>query len=91
MWFDWDERKAARNLTKHAVSFQEAATVFGDLLSLTYPDRTHSERERRWIILGLSEKQRVLVVAHTEFADGFRIISARSATKKERAFYEENL
>ncbi len=90
MWFDWDERKATGNLTKHGVSFQEAATVFGDSLSLTYPDHAHSEGERRWIMLGVSEKQRVLVVAHTETATSCRIISARRATRKEQIFYEKN-
>ena len=89
MRLDWDEVKAGRNFAKHGVSFQEAATVFGDILGWTYPDSLHSELERRWITVGISERQRILVVAHSEEAGLFRIISAREATRKERKFYEE--
>ncbi len=89
MRFDWDEGKAGRNLAKHGVSFQEAATVFSDTLGWTYPDSLHSEAERRWITIGLSEQHRLLVVAHSEGSGAIRIISAREATRKERRFYEE--
>ena len=90
MRFDWDEEKAAANLAKHGVSFNEAATVFGDSLGWTYSDPDHSESEQRWITLGMSEEYLVLVVCHTEGDDErVRIISARRATRKERRFYEE--
>jgi uncharacterized DUF497 family protein len=88
--FDWDERKAAANIAKHGVSFNEAATVLGDTLGWTYPDPKHSGSEQRWITVGLSERRRVLVVSHTDQSDEvIRIISARRATRKERRFYEE--
>ena len=90
MRIDWDEEKAAANRTKHGISFNEAATVFGDPLGWTYPDSDHSESERRWITIGASEAGRILVIAHTgEGERVIRIISARRATKKERRFYEE--
>ncbi len=90
MRFEWDEDKAAANLAKHGVSFQEAATVFGDLLGWTYPDTEHSISEVRWLMIGLSEGQRILVIAHVEEeADVIRIINARQATRKEQRFYEE--
>lgn len=90
MRFDWDEKKAASNLTKHGVSFNEAATVFGDLLGWTFPDRDHSQSEQRWITIGVSESGRILVISHTDRADAeVRMISARRATKRERKFYEE--
>ena len=90
MRFEWDEDKAAANLAKHGVSFNEAATVIGDPLGWTYPDSEHSVSEERWITVGLSEGQRILVVAHKEEeADWIRILSARQATRKERKFYEE--
>lgn len=90
MRFDWDERKAAANVAKHGVSFNEAATVLGDTLSWTYPDPKHSRSERRWITVGLSDAGRVLVVSQTDQNDEvIRIISARRATSKERRFYEE--
>jgi hypothetical protein len=88
--FDWDERKAAANIAKHGVSFNEAATVLGDTLGWTYLDPKHSGSEQRWITVGLSERRRVLVVSHTDQSDEvIRIISARRATRKERRFYEE--
>jgi uncharacterized protein len=89
MRFEWDEDKAAANLSKHGVSFNEGATVLGDPLGWTYPDLEHSTSEKRWITVGMSERQRILVVAHTEEAEMMRIISARQATRKERKFYEE--
>lgn len=89
--FEWDDRKAKANLAKHAVSFEEAATVFGDPLSLTIPDPAHSAAENRFVILGLSHRQRLLVVIHVERGDTIRIVSARRATRTERRHYEENL
>ena len=78
------------NLAKHRVSFQEAATVFGNVLSVTFPDPDHSVGESRYVTVGLSEQGKVLVVAHTERAEeGLRIISARKATRSERVFHEE--
>jgi uncharacterized DUF497 family protein len=82
MEFDWDPDKAERNLRKHGVSFPEAATVFGDTLSWTYPDDAKSEQ--RWIIIGMSEQRRILVVCHLEEEVAIRIISAREATRQER-------
>ena len=87
--FEWDEVKARSNLSKHGVSFVEATTVFGDPLSLTISDPAHSEHEDRFIIVGMSTRQRLLVVVHTERGDNIRIISARRATKQERKSYEE--
>ncbi len=87
--FEWDVNKARANLTKHAVSFQEATTVFGDPLSLTIPDPAHSQTESRFIILGRSHQGRILVVVHTERGDNVRIISARPASRRERKPYEE--
>lgn len=89
--FEWDEDKAVANLAKHGVSFNEATTVFADTLGWTYPDPEHSVMEERWITIGLSEGQRILVIAHTEEdeADTIRIINARQATRKEQKFYEE--
>jgi uncharacterized protein len=87
--FAWNEVKASANLKKHGVDFREAATVFGDAHSTTFPDRDHSVGERRFITIGASARGRVLVVAHTEVGDTIRIISARTATPRERTFYEE--
>lgn len=89
MRFDWDPDKAVRNFAKHGVSFNEASTVLGDALGWTYPDTGHSELEPRWITIGMSEQQRVLVVIHIEEGSTIRIISAREATRSERRFYEE--
>ena len=89
MTFAWDEAKAAANLKRHRVDFREAATVFGDALSTTFPDTDHSVGERRFLTIGASAFGRVLVVAHTEVGDTIRIISARTATPHERKFYEE--
>jgi hypothetical protein len=88
MRFEWDENKAAANLAKHGVSFEEAATVFGDLLSDTFDDPDHSAEERRFVIIGTSERGRMLIVAHTDDGDTVRLISAREPTRGEREFYE---
>lgn len=90
MEFEWDARKAARNRSKHGVTFHEAATVFGDPLALTLPDPDHSEKEDRFITFGYSQEQRLLVVAHTDREERTRIISARKATSSERDIYEES-
>jgi len=86
----WDPRKASSNLKKHKVSFEEASTVFGDILALTGTDPDHSVGERRWITFGESVRGRVLTVAHTDEGDVVRIISARKATPHERRLYEES-
>jgi uncharacterized DUF497 family protein len=89
MEFEWDADKAARNLAKHGVSFQQAATVFGDPLAVTYFDPDHSEDEDRFLTFGHSSDGRLLVVSHTDREDRTRIISARKATRGERKSYEE--
>ena len=90
MLFTWDQQKASLNLVKHGVSFEEASTVFGDPLSQTYFDTSHSINEHRFIIIGLSEQGRILLVAHTDDEELVRIISAREATASERISYEEH-
>lgn len=89
MRFEWDVRKAAANAVKHGVSFQEAATVFGDPLAVTFADPDHSLVEERFITFGLSSRRRLLVVAHTGRRGRTRIITARPATRSERTIYEE--
>lgn len=89
MEFEWDDEKALSNLAKHGVSFEEAATVFGDFLSLTFDDPDHSFDEKRFITIGSSEKGRLLFVSHTDREDAIRIISARELTRGERKMYEE--
>jgi len=89
MRFEWDENKAASNLTKHGVSLEEAVTVFGDPLSDTVPDPDHSLEEHRFIIIGSTESGKILLVAHTDDGETVRLISAREATYGERRFYEE--
>ena len=86
---EWDPEKAAENLAKHGVSFEEAATVFRDALSATGSDPDHSVDEERFITFGLSTAGRLLVVAHTDRDDTIRIISARPVTPREREIYEE--
>jgi uncharacterized protein len=87
--FEWDPAKASRNRRKHRISFYEAATVFGDPLAITYADPDHSDWEQRFITVGMSHSQRILVVAHTDRNDIVRIISARAADLAERKHYEE--
>ncbi len=89
MKFDWDSQKAALNLLNHGVSFDEAASVFGDPLAATVPDPDHSTDEPRFITMGVTLAQRLLVVVHTDRADETRIISARAATRGEKKKYEE--
>ena len=87
--FEWDPNKDAANKKKHGVSFEEAATVFDDLLSLIFADPEHSIEEDRYLIMGLSANDRVLVIVFTDRSDRIRIISARKSTRQERIFYEE--
>ena len=89
MLITWDPNKAAANLDKHGVDFRDAATVFTDPLSATFPSEDHSERESRFLTIGESTKGELLVVAHTEEDDIIRMISARGATRQERRFYEK--
>jgi uncharacterized DUF497 family protein len=89
MPFEWDPDKAAENLRRHRVSFEEAATVFRDPLSRTFPDPEHSEGEERYLDIGHSERGRLLIVSYTERQGQVRIISARLATRNERRNYEE--
>jgi uncharacterized protein len=88
MRFEWDSEKAAENLRKHRVSFDEAATAFFDPLSMTVRDPDHSVGERRFITMGASSDGRLLVVAHTERGSALRIITARLASASERKRYE---
>ena len=76
--FEWDPSKAARNLQKHGVSFEEAATVFRDDLSISVPDPDHSLEEERFITVGVSNRNRLLMVAHAERVDVIRTVSARN-------------
>lgn len=89
MKFEWDAKKAHSNLRKHKVSFEEAATAITDPMAATGVDPDHSIGEFRYITFGISERGRLLVVAHTEQSDSIRIISARLARKGERKIYEE--
>lgn len=87
--FEWDENKEKSNLRKHKISFDEAESVFADSLSVTIPDPDHSIEESRFIDIGLSDKNRVLVIVYTEREERIRIISARKATRTERKIYEQ--
>jgi uncharacterized DUF497 family protein len=86
--FEWNARKAARNLVKHGVSFEEASTVFGDPLAGTILDPRQFADEPRFVTIGLSTGQHLIVVAHADSDDTIRIISARRATRSERRRYE---
>lgn len=87
--FECDDAKAAANLRKHGVPFEEAASVFFDPLAYTFHDPDHSVGERRLLTFGLSHTGRLLVVAHSERGRSIRIISARRATRNERGIYEQ--
>jgi uncharacterized DUF497 family protein len=89
MRFEWDEGRAGQNVEKHGVSFQEAAIVFGDPLSLTIDDPSHSQEEQRFVTAGESAGREPLVVIHADREDAIRIISARKATRRERGDYEQ--
>lgn len=86
--FEWDPTKAAANVAKHGVSFEEASTVFADPLSSVVADADHSLREERLVIFGVSDRGRVLAVMFTERGPRVRVISAREATRPERGAYE---
>lgn len=88
MEFEWDPEKEQSNLDKHGVDFTEAATVFGDLLEITISDPDHSIGEFRFLSMGHSSLNRLLVVSYTEREDRIRIISARTASSRERRQYE---
>ncbi len=89
--FEWDRKKATSNLAKHGVSFEEALTVFSDPLARIFDDEDHSMEEQREIIIGHSAKDRSLVVCFTAQGESVRIFSARTATRRERKDYEENV
>lgn len=88
MKFEWDENKAARNLSKHSVSFEEARTVFDDPLYVDFYDLDHSDDEERYLIVGHSKQGHLLIVSYTE-RDLIRLISARVITPAEREAYEQ--
>ncbi|QHG16759.1 BrnT family toxin [Nostoc sp. ATCC 53789] len=90
MEFEWDQSKAATNLKKHGVSFEEAKTVFGNSLAVIFDDEAHSIDEQREIIIGHSQQNLLLLICFTERSNTIRIISARLATRKEREDYERN-
>jgi uncharacterized protein len=87
--FEWDEAKARENLKKHKVGFDEGKTIFNDPLLLTFPDIDTSDAEERYVNIGLSVRDRVLVLIHTERQGRIRIISCRKASACERRHYEE--
>jgi hypothetical protein len=89
MEFEWDPEKDADNQRKHGVSFDEAATVFGDPRAWTITDPDHAVDEQRFLTTGISTQQRLLIVAHTDRDDWVRLISARSVTAAERRTYEQ--
>ncbi len=88
MRFEWDGGKAASNLKKHRVSFEEAVSVFYDPLAATFDDPDHSQDESRLVTVGYSAQGRLLVVCHVERGGGVRLISARRATSRERKGHE---
>ncbi len=88
MRFEWDPQKAKQNFKKHGVSFDEAVTTFYDPLTATFDDPDHSIGEQRYITVGFSSKNRLIVLAHTDRGDNTRIISARPATGLERKRHE---
>lgn len=87
--FEWDPDKATINLKKHGVSFEEATTAFFDPLSVTINDPLHSEDEKRAVLIGQSSSGRLLVVVHIDRGSRIRLISARTATRKEKRDYEK--
>lgn len=89
MLFTWDEVKAERNFIKHEVSFEETKTIFSDPYFIDFFDPDHSDDEDRYIIVGMSVSQRILIASYTERQGRIRLISARKATRKERQLYEE--
>ncbi len=88
--FEWDPVKAAANVRKHGVTFDEASTIFGDPLNLLMADPDHSQNENRFVLLGMSNRRKLLVVSFAERPPRTRLISARRATRYERRRYEED-
>ena len=86
--FEWDKAKARSNVRKHQVSFEEAVTVFDDPMSITLDDPEHSDDERRFVTIGFSNRDRLLVVCHGDRPDRIRIINSRMADRRERSYYE---
>jgi uncharacterized DUF497 family protein len=82
--FEWDRKKAVLNIKKHGVSFEDAATAFGDPLSVTILDPKHSDDEDRFLLLGETKDKKLVVVAHTDRKDTLRLINVRPATRQER-------
>lgn len=89
MEFDWNETKASSHLSKHRISFEEAKTVFNDALYVDFYDPDHSDEEERYLIVRVSDRERLIIVSYTERNDLIRLISARKATQSEREAYEE--
>ncbi len=90
MEFEWDPEKAAINEQKHGVTFKEAATIFGDPLTITFEDPDHSlDEEQRYLTFGKSRFDRLLVVSHADRGDRVRLISARLMARHERRIYEK--
>ncbi len=90
MEFEWDERKAAANLSKHEISFEEAKTVFDDPLYVDFYDPDHSHDEHRYIIIGESRQGRLLMASYMERGNVIRLINSREVTPAERKAYEES-
>ncbi|WP_132975537.1 BrnT family toxin [Thiobaca trueperi] len=90
MKLDWDAKKAASNVRKHSVSFEEAGTVFGDPMALTFDDPDHSTGEMRFLTFGVTRTHKFVIVSYTERQGVTRIISARKMSKQERDIYEKD-
>lgn len=90
MNFSWDRLKAEKNLKKHGVSFEEAATAFEDQLQTAFPDDAHSQGEQRYTLLAASIQGRILAISYTERGDTIRIVTAREATRLEVEEYESH-
>ena len=89
MEFEWDENKAKQNLSKHGVSCEEAKTIFDDPLYVDFYDPDHSENEELYLIVGQSNRGRILILSYTERGNNIRLISAREVTQQERKAYEQ--
>ena len=89
--FEWDPRKAAANLRKHGIAFEEAMTAFADPHSITISDPDHSDGEERFVLIGRSAVKRLLIVVPLERGERIRLISARLAASRERRSYEEDI
>lgn len=87
--FEWNKNKTEKNKKKHNITFEEASTIFSDFLSITVPDPIHSNPdEERFVTIGMSYRQNLLIVVHCDYGNKIRIISARKTTKRERIEYE---